>query len=67
MSETANEGRMQRLKGKVQSTWGSITDDDYTKAKGDRDQLVGTIKEKTGEAEEEIRRRLDELDKDDDR
>jgi uncharacterized protein YjbJ (UPF0337 family) len=65
MSEMANEGRMQRLKGKVQSAWGNVTDDDYAKAKGDRNQLVGTIKEKTGEAEEDIRRRLDEFDKDD--
>ena len=64
MSDIANEGRMQKLKGKVQSTWGSITDDDYQKSKGDREQLIGTIKEKTGEAEEAIRRRLDEFDKD---
>ena len=65
MSETANERRIQKLKGKVQSTWGSVTDDDYQKAKGDREQLIGTIKEKTGEAEEEIRRRQDELGRDD--
>ena len=65
MSETANEGRIQKLKGKVQSTWRSVTDDDYQKAKGDREQLIGTIKEKTGEAEEEIRRRQDELGRDD--
>ena len=49
----------------MQSTWGSVTDDDYQKAKGDREQLIGTIKEKTGEAEEEIRRRQDELGRDD--
>jgi uncharacterized protein YjbJ (UPF0337 family) len=56
---------MQKLKGKVQSAWCSITDDDYQKAKGDRDQLIGTIKEKTGEAEDAIRRRLDEFERDD--
>ena len=64
MSERANEGRMQRLKGKIQSTWGRITDDEYQQAEGNREQLVGKIKEKTGEAEEEIRHRLDEFDKD---
>ena len=66
MSETANEGRAQKLKGKIQSAWGSITDDDYQKAKGDREQLIGTIKQKTGEAEEAIRRRFDDFDRDDD-
>jgi uncharacterized protein YjbJ (UPF0337 family) len=57
------EGRMQKLKGKVQSTWGSITDDDLVKAQGKKEQLVGTIKEKTGEAEDDIRRKLDEMDR----
>jgi uncharacterized protein YjbJ (UPF0337 family) len=66
MSEKVNEGRMQKLKGKVQSTWGSITDDDYQKSEGNREQLIGTIKEKTGQAEDEIRRLLDGFDKDDD-
>ena len=66
MSEVKNEGRAQKLKGKVQSTWGSITDDDYAKAEGNREQLIGTIKEKTGQAEEEIRRRIDEIEKEDD-
>ncbi len=66
MSETANEGRMQKLKGKIQSTWGDITDDEYHKAKGDREQLIGTVKQKTGQAEEAIRRQFDAFDKDDD-
>jgi uncharacterized protein YjbJ (UPF0337 family) len=65
MSDIANEGRLQKLKGKVQSAWGNITDDDYQKAKGDRDQLIGTIKEKTGETEEAIRRRLGEIERED--
>jgi uncharacterized protein YjbJ (UPF0337 family) len=64
MSDLVNEGRVQKLKGKVQGTWGSITDDDFERAKGDRNQLIGTIKEKTGRAEEEIRRILDQLDED---
>lgn len=66
MSETANEGRMQKLKGKVQAKWGDITDDDYNRAQGNRDQLVGAIKEKTGQAEEEIRRMLDDFDREED-
>jgi uncharacterized protein YjbJ (UPF0337 family) len=66
MSEMTNEGRLQKLKGKIQSTWGDITDDDVQKSKGDREQLVGTIKEKTGQAEDEIRRVLAGFDDEDD-
>lgn len=62
MAERTQEGRIQKLKGKVQSTWGDITDDDYDRAQGNRDQLIGTIKEKTGQAEEEIRRMLNDMD-----
>jgi uncharacterized protein YjbJ (UPF0337 family) len=65
MSDWANEGRMQKLKGKLQSAWGNITDDDLQKARGDREQLIGTIKQKTGEAEEDIRRKLEEMDRED--
>jgi uncharacterized protein YjbJ (UPF0337 family) len=64
MAERTREGRIQKLKGKVQATWSAITDDDYDRAQGNRDQLIGTIKEKTGRAEEEIRRMLDDMDKD---
>jgi uncharacterized protein YjbJ (UPF0337 family) len=64
MAALKNEGMMQKLKGKIQSIWGDITDDDVDRAQGDRNQLVGTIKQKTGEREEDIRRKLDDLDKD---
>jgi uncharacterized protein YjbJ (UPF0337 family) len=61
----SQRGPYAKAQGKSAIRWGSITDDDYQKAKGDRDQLIGTIKEKTGEAEDAIRRRLDEFERDD--
>ena len=64
MADLKNEGTMQKWKSKIQSIWGDITDDDVDRAQGDRNQLVGTIKQKTGEREEDIRRKLDDLDKD---
>ncbi len=66
MPDTETEGRMQKWKGKVQSMWGGVTDDDIKKSEGDRNKLVGTIKERTGQAENEIRKHLDSFDKDDD-
>jgi uncharacterized protein YjbJ (UPF0337 family) len=61
-----DEGTFQRLRGKIRSTWGDITDDDMDKAGGNLDQLVGTIKQKTGEAEEAIRERLARMSDDND-
>jgi uncharacterized protein YjbJ (UPF0337 family) len=65
MNDLKREGFMQRMKGKVRSTWGDITDDEYDKFGGNVDQLVGWIKQKTGESEESIRERLDKMDKED--
>jgi uncharacterized protein YjbJ (UPF0337 family) len=65
MNDLQREGFMQRMKGKVKSTWGDITDDDYDKFGGSVDQLVGWIKQKTGETEDSIRERLDKMDKED--
>lgn len=53
------EGRWDQLKGKAQQTWGDLTDDDVDVAEGEYDQMVGKIKERTGESEEAIRDRLD--------
>jgi uncharacterized protein YjbJ (UPF0337 family) len=62
---TREEGFFQRMRGKVKSTWGDLTDDDFTRAEGSLDKLVGFIKEKTGQAEETIRERLHMMEKED--
>jgi len=54
------EGRWDQLKGRVRQFWGDLTDDDVERAKGDYEELVGIIKERTGETREEIERRLAE-------
>ncbi|MPZ50482.1 MAG: CsbD family protein [Dehalococcoidia bacterium] len=62
MNERKTEGFMQRMRGKVKSAWGDITDDEYDKFGGNVDQLVGWVKQKTGEAEDSIRERLRKMD-----
>lgn len=52
------EGRWDQLKGKAKQIWGDLTDDDLDVAEGAFEELVGRIKEKTGETEEAIRERL---------
>jgi uncharacterized protein YjbJ (UPF0337 family) len=54
------EGRWDQLKGKARQLWGDLTDDDLDGAEGNYDEMIGRIKERTGESAEEIQRRLDE-------
>jgi uncharacterized protein YjbJ (UPF0337 family) len=54
------EGRWEQLKGKARKAWGTLTDDDVDVAEGNLEELVGRIKERTGETAEEIRSRLND-------
>ena len=56
-----SEGKFEELRGKIRSTWGNITDEDIEKSRGDVEQLVGKIKEKTGESTQSIKARLEEM------
>jgi uncharacterized protein YjbJ (UPF0337 family) len=53
------EGRWDQLKGKAKQTWGHLTDDDLDVAEGNYEEFIGRIKERTGEAEQDIRDRLE--------
>jgi uncharacterized protein YjbJ (UPF0337 family) len=59
-TQTKWEGRWDQLKGKARQLWGDLTNDDLDVAEGNYEEMVGRIKVRTGETEEEIRRRLDE-------
>ena len=61
MRDVKTEGKLQQMRGRIRELWGDITDDDIDRARGDAEQLIGRIKEKTGESAENIRRRLKEL------
>jgi uncharacterized protein YjbJ (UPF0337 family) len=51
-------GRMDRLRGRIRSTWSNVSDDDIERARGNLEVLAGTIKERTGENIDSIRSRL---------
>lgn len=42
------------LKGRLQERWGDLTDNELTQAKGNMNQLVGVIEQKTGAGRREI-------------
>jgi uncharacterized protein YjbJ (UPF0337 family) len=52
------DGKMDRVRGRIRSTWSTVTDDDIERARGNLEVLAGTIKERTGENIESIRDRL---------
>jgi uncharacterized protein YjbJ (UPF0337 family) len=61
MTNLKEEGMFDKFKGKIREAWGDLTDDDVEKAHGNWDQLVGTIKERTGETEDSIRERINKM------
>lgn len=61
MTQMMGGGKLDRLRGRIQSMWGDVTDDDVDRAEGDMTRLAGIIKEKTGESIESIQSRLEEM------
>lgn len=59
------QGNWKQVAGKVRETWGKITDDDFERIAGQRDQLIGAIQQRYGvakeEAEKQVRRFEDTL------
>ena len=53
------KGNWKQFKGRVQQAWGDLTDDELDRYEGKRTELEGHLQEKTGEAREDIRRKLD--------
>lgn len=48
MAEDIFEGRWRQLKGEAKRVWGKLTDDDWDRAEGNRDKLVGALQERYG-------------------
>lgn len=65
-TRTKWEGRWDQVKGRARQIWGDLTDDDMNVAEGNFEELVGKIKERTGETAEAIHDRLDQEFPDDD-
>jgi uncharacterized protein YjbJ (UPF0337 family) len=55
------QGQWDKVKGRVKEAWGALTDDDLDRTEGKFDQLVGTIREKTGESVDAVENKLRSL------
>jgi uncharacterized protein YjbJ (UPF0337 family) len=54
------EGNWEQFKGKVQTQWGKLTNDDLAVIKGRRKELAGKIQERYGKAQEDAEREVDD-------
>jgi uncharacterized protein YjbJ (UPF0337 family) len=52
-------GRWKQLKGEAKRTWAKLTDDDWDRAEGNRDKLVGALQERYGWEKTEAQSKLD--------
>jgi uncharacterized protein YjbJ (UPF0337 family) len=58
MNNAQVEGSWNQLKGEAKRVWGDLTDDDFTRAEGSSEKLIGIIQERFGDARESIRNAL---------
>src|SRR6185436_357160 len=54
------QGRWEQLKGKARIKWGKLTNDDIDQIKGERQKLVGKLREKYGLAQERAEQDVDD-------
>jgi uncharacterized protein YjbJ (UPF0337 family) len=52
------KGNWKQFKGKVKERWGELTDDDFDRIEGQREQLIGRIQECYGIGKEEAERQV---------
>lgn len=56
------KGNWNKLTGLLKEKYGELTDDDFKKAEGKAEELIGILHEKTGKAKEILENEIEELD-----
>ncbi len=52
-------GKWKELKGKARTKWGDITNDDWDRIQGKREEIVGLVQQRYGRAKQEAEREVD--------
>ena len=60
MNSDILQGRWQQLKGKALVKWGKLTHDDVDQIEGERERLVGKLRERYGLEREKAEREVDD-------
>lgn len=55
------EGRLNELKGAARKKWGRLTDQDLETWKGRKDELLGKLQQRYGDAKENFEEAVDRL------
>jgi uncharacterized protein YjbJ (UPF0337 family) len=58
MNSDQVKGAFAQLRGEAKRIWGALTDDDFVRAEGSSDKLIGIIQQRFGDAKNEIRKKL---------
>jgi len=61
MNKDTVQGNWKQLSGKIKAKWGKLTDDDLTRAEGNREHLLGKLQEHYGLAKDQADQNLKEL------
>lgn len=55
------QAQWENVRGRVKESWGALTDNDVLRSEGNWDQLVSTIRSKTGDSLETVENKLNDL------
>jgi uncharacterized protein YjbJ (UPF0337 family) len=62
MNQDVFAGQWKQMRGELKSWWGKLTDDDFDRIGGQKDKLIGVLREKYGytraQAQQEVEQRL---------
>ncbi len=58
MNETTVKGFWNEAKGKAKQAYAELTDDDFTHAEGQEDEVWGKLQQKTGKTKDEINKAI---------
>jgi uncharacterized protein YjbJ (UPF0337 family) len=60
MNQDILKGRWAQLKGELKTQWGKLTDNDITQIEGQKDKLVGKVRERYGIERDEAERQVND-------
>ena len=60
MNKDQIQGSWDEFKGRVKRAYAELTEDDFTRADGSRDKLIGIIEKRFGDAKEKISEKLND-------
>ena len=61
MNDDVIKGKWHQLKGEMKSQWGKLTDDDFDRAEGDSEKLIGRVQERYGYQRDQAKKEVDEF------